>query len=60
MAPKQKKTLQIVAIVIIWLLYPLFFWVLNPLAGLSIAKFGLFPVLLTAWFFGKWGGLAGD
>ena len=59
MTSKQKKTIELIIFVIIWVAYPLLFLLGNRQVGLVTSKFGLFPVLLAAWIFGKWGGLGG-
>ena len=59
MTSKQKKTIERIILVIIWVTYPLLFLLGNQQVGLVTSKFGLFPVLLAAWVFGKWGGLGG-
>jgi diguanylate cyclase len=40
-----------------WLLYLFSFSALQPIFGQNIALLGLIPVFLTAWFWGRWGGL---
>ncbi len=44
-------------IVVAWLLYLFGFSVLQPVLGNNVALLGLLPVFLTAWFWGRWGGV---
>jgi predicted signal transduction protein with EAL and GGDEF domain len=40
-----------------WLLYLFSFSTLQPILGQNVALLALVPVFLTAWFWGRWGGL---
>jgi diguanylate cyclase (GGDEF)-like protein len=40
-----------------WLLYLFGFSALQPVLGQNVGLLALVPVLLTAWFWGRWGGL---
>lgn len=40
-----------------WLLYLFSFSALQPYLGSNVSLLALLPVLLTAWFWGRWGGL---
>ncbi|MGL4609896.1 MAG: putative bifunctional diguanylate cyclase/phosphodiesterase [Trueperaceae bacterium] len=42
--------------VVAWLLYLVAFSGLQPVLGVNVGLLALAPVLLTAWFWGRWGG----
>jgi diguanylate cyclase (GGDEF)-like protein len=43
--------------VVVWLIYLFGFSALRPYLGNNVALLGLVPVLVTGWFWGRWGGL---
>ena len=59
MFDKYLKNSQVILIALIWVIYPIVFLVLQTMLGLIVSAFGLIPVIVAGWLFGKRGGLIG-
>ena len=59
MSQDKKNITKYWSLAVIWLLYPVIYLGLEPMLGLVISAFGLFPVVAAGWHFGKWGGMIG-